>query len=68
MVSPKADGSPGYDRYCEMLLEAYERDGAVRGEDGEVELPEEMWAEFEANYGNTGGQIELTSRQLCDLS
>ena len=50
MVSPKADGSPGYDRYCEMLLEAYERDGAVRGEDGEVELPEEMWAEFEANW------------------
>ena len=50
MATPKANGTPGWDRYCEMLLKAFERDGAVRGGDGEVELPEAMWSEFEANY------------------
>ena len=54
-VSPKKDGVPGYDIYCQYLFNVFARDGATLDADGEVVLPEAMWSEFEANFFSTGG-------------
>ena len=60
MGTPKANGTPGWDRYCEMLLKAFERDGAVRGGDGEVELPEAMWSEELRRRARSSACVDCT--------
>ena len=59
-VSPKKVGVPGYDQYCQYLLAAFARDGAATGAGGEVELPEALWSEFEANF-----PVPATTSRLC---